>query len=467
MDWRVGLVDTSGNAFGSPSNPLSTVPGTPSTGVVSTNNSSTAVLAGAGVFTGTGEDVSAYAAIVINLFTDQLSAASGVSLQFSSDNTHWDIVEAFAITSTQLSTGQSYTLTPRAKFFRIVYTNGATLQTAFRLQTVYHVGAVTPGANSPGGQVMNLLWAGGGQFQPVRSALDGVSGIGGSTLPPAGIYVYNSGDGKFYPAPAESNTNPNLRVGLFNGATEVTVTGANALKTDGSGVTQPVSGTVTSNQGIQGAGGTASWQVQGAGAAGSAPTGNPIYNGAVDGSGNLQPMQFQGGTNANSLKVTISSGQAGNAIVGLTADAISNSTNFLAVAAGMLAENGSTLDRVRNNVDVTLLASAGRTTTQTSADIVAYNCQALMVTLDVTSAGTGSVTVTINYKDPASGKYVLLLSGAAVVANSTNLYVVDPRITAATNLVGMKATGRTFQIVVTANNANSVTYSVGYTLVPG
>jgi hypothetical protein len=47
----------------------------------------------------------------------------------------------------------------------------------------------------------------------------------------------------------ESSSNRNLRVGLYSGANEATITGANALKVDGSGITQPVSGTITANAG--------------------------------------------------------------------------------------------------------------------------------------------------------------------------------------------------------------------------
>jgi hypothetical protein len=116
------------------------------------------------------------------------------------------------------------------------------------------------------------------------------------------------------------------------------------------------------------------------------------------------------------------------------------------------------------NAAVTLLASAARTTTQTSADLVNSNAKFLHVILDMTTVGTGSVTVTINGKDPASGKYYLLLAGAAVVTNVTNIYKVGPGLTAAANAAANDFIPAVFQIVVTANNANSATYSVGYNL---
>lgn len=70
------------------------------------------------------------------------------------------------------------------------------------------------------------------------------------------------------------------------------------LKVDGSGVTQPVSGTVTANIGTSGSlaldatltGGTAIVIAKGAAATGAAVSGNPVYVGGKDGSGNAQPV---------------------------------------------------------------------------------------------------------------------------------------------------------------------------------
>lgn len=113
---------------------------------------------------------------------------------------------------------------------------------------------------------------------------------------------------------------------------------------------------------------------------------------------------------------------------------------------------------------VVLLPSGARTTTQTSTDIVTADCQSLTVFVDTTVFGTGSVTVTINTKDPASGKYILLLSSVAIVATGTIKLTVDPRIAAAANTIAQALIGSVIQIVATANNANSQTYSIGYIL---
>lgn len=111
------------------------------------------------------------------------------------------------------------------------------------------------------------------------------------------------------------------------------------------------------------------------------------------------------------------------------------------------------------------LPSSSRTTTQTSPDISTAGFKNLTVTLDMTVVGTGSVTLTINGKDQASGKYRLLLAGAAVVTNVTNVYKVTQNIVAAVaNVSAIDVLPELIQLVATANNANAATYSVGYDL---
>lgn len=126
--------------------------------------------------------------------------------------------------------------------------------------------------------------------------------------------------------------------------------------------------------------------------------------------------------------------------------------------------NGTTWDRVRNNLSVALLASAARTTTQTGADVTNYNGRGVKVILDTTTASTGSVTLSIQGKD-ANGVYFTMLTGAAVTTVSTNVYTLYPGLVAVANQVVADILPRTFRIVVTANNANSQTYSVGYEII--
>lgn len=108
-------------------------------GVQSAGNSTTAALGSNAVFTGTWEDISDVASVQFIAFADQASAASGFSIQWSPDGVNADVTEATALSA---SVGRAFSLTPRGRFFRIVYTNGAVAQGAFRLRTVYHVNGV-------------------------------------------------------------------------------------------------------------------------------------------------------------------------------------------------------------------------------------------------------------------------------------------------------------------------------------
>lgn len=102
-------------------------------GTLSTNNSTTAVLAGNAAFTGTSEDALNYNEIRISVITSHVSATDGLSIQQSEDNTNWDFTDTYTIPA---ATGKTYSIPRQARYFRVVYTNGATLQTFFRLQTI-------------------------------------------------------------------------------------------------------------------------------------------------------------------------------------------------------------------------------------------------------------------------------------------------------------------------------------------
>ena len=114
--------------------------------LVSTANSSAVALGIGAVFTGTSEDVSNYAQIQINVFADQSSAVDGLSVQQSSNGTNWDHLDVFTI---PLNTGKTFSFGVVARFYRIVYTNGAVANTVFRLQTVHHKTALKGSSQRP------------------------------------------------------------------------------------------------------------------------------------------------------------------------------------------------------------------------------------------------------------------------------------------------------------------------------
>jgi len=141
--------------------------------------------------------------------------------------------------------------------------------------------------------------------------------------------------------------------------------------------------------------------------------------------------------------------------------ALSGSPNSSTDGSGNLS-SPAVVSRMGN--DITVLASAARTTTQTSADLTNVDGRGVKVILDVTLVGTGNITLAIKGKDPTSGKYYTMLTGSAVSSNSTTVYTIYPGLTAVANSIVSDVLPHIFQIVVTANNANSCTYSVGASL---
>ncbi len=126
--------------------------------------------------------------------------------------------------------------------------------------------------------------------------------------------------------------------------------------------------------------------------------------------------------------------------------------------------NGTTWDRQRGNVAVTLLASAARTATVSSADQVNYNGRGVKVYINVTaSADTPSVVFAIEEKDPVSGTYTAILTAAAMTGTAVKQLTAYPGVTAVANLVIDLPLARTWRVTATHADADSITYSVAAT----
>lgn len=104
-------------------------------GFISVGNSSTTVLGGGASFTGTGEIVAGFASISVFAFSDVASATAGMSLEQSTDGTNWDHTRSLTV---ELGAGHTHMEAVVARYFRVIYTNGAAAQSSFRLQTIYH-----------------------------------------------------------------------------------------------------------------------------------------------------------------------------------------------------------------------------------------------------------------------------------------------------------------------------------------
>jgi hypothetical protein len=192
---------------------------------------------------------------------------------------------------------------------------------------------------------------------------------------------------------------------------------------------------------------------------GSAIPSKAVMVGGSDGT-NLQAWKvFAGGTGA----ITLSSG--GGTIAAIAAPADGVAASALQVASCGMGFNGTTWDRVRNNQQGTLLASAARTATVSSSDQTNYNVRGVKVFIDVTAVtGTPSITVAIEEKDSIGGDYKAILTSAAItgILTTPTILTVYPGVTVAANVALSEPLSRTWRVTVTHANADSITYSVSY-----
>lgn len=129
----LGIGVTAGNAYATE-------------GVISTLNSTTSTLLAAASFTGTFEEVTHFDLIRISIVSDQDGADSGAIIaQFSTDGSTTDVVESYSYYQKSGGTsanGASLLLAPKARYFRIKYTNGAVNQVTFRLTCIFQYSGV-------------------------------------------------------------------------------------------------------------------------------------------------------------------------------------------------------------------------------------------------------------------------------------------------------------------------------------
>lgn len=112
------------------------------------------------------------------------------------------------------------------------------------------------------------------------------------------------------------------------------------------------------------------------------------------------------------------------------------------------------------NESFPLIASAARTATTTSDEQHNLRQRGVIVTVNVTSAGTGNITATIERWDPVAG-WVTVLASAALTTDGATTLTVYPGFTPVSNSVASAVLPRKWRVKVTHNNANSITYAVG------
>ena len=89
----------------------------------------------------------------------------------------------------------------------------------------------------------------------------------------------------------------------------------------------------------------------------------------------------------------------------------------------------------------------------------------LHVVIDVTAVtATPALTVKIQGKDPASGKYYDILVSTVIATVSTTVLKVGPGLTAAGNLVANDMIPSIWRVLVNHGDTDSATYSIGASL---
>lgn len=113
-------------------NPIPVV-STGSNGVIDAGNSSTTPLAAGATFTGTWTDVLAYGQVNFAVNASHASATDGMAIEWSTDGVNVDDTDTYTVPA---ANGQTLKFGSGWRYVRVRYTNGSTLQTYFRLQTI-------------------------------------------------------------------------------------------------------------------------------------------------------------------------------------------------------------------------------------------------------------------------------------------------------------------------------------------
>lgn len=392
---------------------------------ISITNSTEVALGAAGTFTPAFEEVKDFSHLVVLTHSDQASAAGGLLFEWSNDGT--TVHRSEPARTVAAGVGDVFQSDVIGRWFRVNYTNGATLQGTFSLQTILRY---VPSARVE---------------QATAVETEDVTASGSITAQGQSIEI----------SPNSHSTATFQLTGTWSASLRV-----EARTSAGTWVIVPVLKLGSSSYVL-------------------AISVNDEYIVSVGAytAVRLTAFTFSSGTVTVDARVSI--GIQANVIQQILqregsivrADGVGNaqatvvghSGNTILHNIAGFAFNGTTWDRQRNNLGLTALSSASRTTTQTVA-VTNYNHVAGRFYLNVTSAGTGSITLSIEEIDPVSGATRVILAGVAVTANGLNVYEVGPGLVAVANQAANAFLPRSFNIVVTANNVNAVSYSVGYAL---
>lgn len=173
-----------------------------------------------------------------------------------------------------------------------------------------------------------------------------------------------------------------------------------------------------------------------------------------------------GPLNFKYLRVRMTSYSSGTATGVLLLSTVPSAQQNLNIAQIVSIPNSVNVNQLSLANFSTAFASASRTTTQTGSPFTVSNVRGLRLLVNVTSAGTGSITPRIQGRDEISTTYFDLLAGPTITANGLYVMTVYPGIDSLANYAANSPVSYNNRIVIDANNANAMTYSVGYHLIP-
>jgi hypothetical protein len=130
------------------------------------------------------------------------------------------------------------------------------------------------------------------------------------------------------------------------------------------------------------------------------------------------------------------------------------------LATGVIAHNGTTYDRQRNNTTGAVIA-AGTTASNAGVSVTTYNASKAVIVVSISAFTSGSLTVAISGATSSGYSYPILTSTALAAVAVTPLRIF-PGATASANAVANDMVPRTIQVVTTVSG--TLTYGVDYEL---
>lgn len=130
---------------------------------------------------------------------------------------------------------------------------------------------------------------------------------------------------------------------------------------------------------------------------------------------------------------------------------------------------GQTIPRNNRDVGALITLTNQGAGTLTSPDQGNPSARGVRVTVDISAkTGTIDVTVKIQSKDIASGKYVDRLASVSLTAVGTTEYTVHPDLTAAANLIAKDFIGEVWrvQVINGVGTTPAATATIGAVLLP-